>query len=89
MTTLHHPHHRASQASFSIPSILAIVSAIASFTVGPGVALLLCVVAALLGTLGVILALMPGIRGGFISMLSLLLGAVGGVVALARLIASL
>lgn len=88
MTTLQHPH-RTHEASFSIPSILAIVAAIGSFAVTPGYALLLCIVAALLGTFGIVLALMPGIRGGFISMLSLLMGAAGGLVALVRLIASL
>lgn len=90
MTTIQHrPTRAAGGAAFSIPSILAIIAAIASFMVSPGLQLLLSIAAAVLGLIGVIVALMPNVRGGIISLFSLVVGAIGAIVAIIRLIASL
>ena len=90
MTTLQHrPHRAAGEAAFSIPSILALIAAIASFMVSPGYQLLLSIAAAVLGLIGVVVALLPGVRGGIISFFSLVIGAIGAIVAIIRLIASL
>jgi hypothetical protein len=90
MTTLQHrPTRAAGNAAFSIPSILAIIAAIASFVVSPGYQLLLSIAAAVLGFIGVIVALMPGVRGGIISFISLVIGAIGAIIAIIRLVASL
>jgi hypothetical protein len=78
-------HHRDSQAAFSIPSILAIVCAIASFFFGAGLGFLLAVAAIVLGIVGFVLALLPGVRGGFASVLSVLAGVIGIVAAIFKL----
>jgi hypothetical protein len=75
------------KAHFSIPSLIAIGAAIASFFVGPGTGFLLAIVAIIFGVLGVIMAMAPSVRGGFVSILSLLLASVGIVIALIRAIA--
>lgn len=76
------------KATFSTPSILSLVAAIGGFFVdNAGLALLLCIVAGVLGLIGVIVALLPGIRGGLLSILSILMGLIGIVVAIIRLVA--
>lgn len=87
MTTIQHTT-RPAGAAFSIPSILALIAALASFVVSPGYQLLLSVTAAVLGAIGCVMALLPGVRGGIISMLSLVIGALGLLIAIVRLIAS-
>lgn len=62
---------------FSIPSLLAIAAAVASFFVGPGLGLLLAVAAILLGSVGLLLAFAPMVRGGFISIFSIVAGLLG------------
>lgn len=77
----------ARKASFSLPSILALICAIAGFSVeSAGGALLLCIAAGLLGALGVVLALLPGVRGGLVSVASIVMGLIGVVVAIVRLL---
>lgn len=77
------------KATFSTPSVLSLVCAIAGFAVArPLWALVLCAAAAILGLIGVIVALMPGIRGGLLSTLAILMGLVGFLVAIVRIIAS-
>jgi hypothetical protein len=77
------------KAHYSIPSIIAIVAAIASFFVGAGSGFLLAIVAIVSGVLGLILSLSPSIRGGMVSMLSLFLAGLGIVVAIIRAIVRL
>ena len=86
MTTLNNPGYRATpKATFSIPSILAIVCAIGSFVVHSGTAtLLLAIGAALFGIIGVVVALLPHVRGGIISVLSIAMGAIGLITAIVR-----
>ena len=75
----------AMHPTFSLPSILAIVAAIGSFMVHTGTMTLLLAIAALvLGAIGVVIALLPGKRGGIISFLSIGLGAIAVLIALVR-----
>ena len=69
---------------FSIPSLIAIGAAIASFFVSPGAGFILAIVAIVFGVLGFILALSPSIRGGIVSFVSLVLASFGIVVAIIR-----
>lgn len=75
---------RRAGASFSIPAILAIICAIASFNVGAGLGLVLAVAAIVLGAIGVLLSLMPHVRGGIISMISIVAGLIGIIAAIFR-----
>jgi len=74
------------KAHFSLPSLIAIVAAIASYFSSAGVGFLLAVIAIGFGVLGVILSMAPSVRGGFISILSLIAGAIGIFVALIKVI---
>ena len=74
------------EASFSIPSILAAIAAVATFFVSSGTALLLSIVAIVLGLIGAVVAISPAKRGGIISIISILFGAVAVIVSIFRLI---
>ncbi len=69
---------------FSIPSIIAIAAAIASFFVSAGGGFILAIVAIIFGVIGILVSLAPSVRGGFISILSLIVGAIGIVVAIVK-----
>jgi hypothetical protein len=77
---------RRSQPAFSIPSILAMICAVASFAVGPGKGFVLAILAIILGGIGVLLALSPQTRGGIASVISILAGAIGIIAAVIRMI---
>jgi hypothetical protein len=78
--------HIEKPASFSIPSILAIVAAIGSFMTGAGWGMLLAIAAIILGGIGVLLSLSPRVRGGVISAFSIVAGAIGIIAAVIKLI---
>ncbi|MGZ8937826.1 MAG: hypothetical protein ACXW32_01295 [Limisphaerales bacterium] len=71
-------------AKFSIPSIIAIIAAIASFPVGAFFGFLLAMVAVVFGAIGIILALSSRVRGGMVSTLAILAGMLGIVAALVK-----
>ncbi len=71
---------------FSIPSIIAIAAAIASFFVSAGGGFILAIVAIIFGVIGILLSMAPSVRGGFISFFSLIAGAIGIVVAIIKAI---
>ncbi|HEV2328515.1 MAG TPA: hypothetical protein VGY56_06980 [Verrucomicrobiae bacterium] len=71
---------------FSIPSIIALGAAIASFFVRPGTGFALAIVAIIFGVFGFLLSFAPSVRGGVTSVLSLLLAAIGIVVAIVKFI---
>ncbi|HWB02596.1 MAG TPA: hypothetical protein VG796_06185 [Verrucomicrobiales bacterium] len=62
---------------FSIPSILAILCAIGSFTAGAFAGFLLAVFAMILGVGGFLIAFLPHRRGGFVSALAVFAGVIG------------
>jgi hypothetical protein len=84
MTQLDHP--RSTAPAFSIPSILAVICAIVSFNTGAFLGTITAIAAIVLGLLGFLLALSPRVRGGMISVLSILLGLVGMVAAVFKLV---
>ena len=91
MTTLNYGNgggiERRVNPTFSIPSILAILCAIGSFFVsGAGTMILLAILAALFGVIGVVIAILPGKRGGLISTLSIVISAIALIVAVVRII---
>lgn len=71
---------------FSIPSIIAIGAAIATFFVRPGTAVALAIVAIVFGVIGFLLALAPSVRGGIMSIFSLIIASVGIVIAIVKAI---
>ncbi|HEV2329472.1 MAG TPA: hypothetical protein VGY56_11870 [Verrucomicrobiae bacterium] len=71
---------------FSIPSLIAIAAAIATFFVRPGAGFALAILAIIFGVFGFILSLAPSIRGGVTSVLSVILAAAGIVIAVIRAI---
>lgn len=75
------------QEKFSIPSIIAIVAAIASFMVGAFWGFLLAMVALLFGAIGFFLAFSSRVRGGMVSMLAVAAGVLGVIAALVKGIA--
>ena len=75
------------RAKFSIPSIIAIVCAILSFTTGALWGLVLACIAIFFGFLGVILSFSSKTRGGVVSAFSLLAGLIGIVAAAFKAIA--
>jgi hypothetical protein len=74
------------RAKFSIPSIIAIVCAILSFTTGAFWGLVLAIIAIFFGFIGVILSFSSRTRGGVVSTLSLFAGLVGIVAAVFKAI---
>ena len=80
------PVQHTSTASFSIPSILAIVCAIVSFPMGAGLGVVLAVAAIILGAIGAGLAMKSDVRGGVISLLAIFAGFAGIVAAAIKLL---
>lgn len=68
-------------AKFSIPSIIALVAAVLSFTSGAIFGLILALVAILFGVIGVLLSFSSRTRGGVMSTFSLLAGFIGIIAA--------
>jgi hypothetical protein len=71
---------------FSIPSLIAIGAAIASFFVGAAGGFILALIAIVFGIIGFFLAMSPSVRGGFVSVFSLILAAIGIVIAVIKAI---
>ena len=76
----------SSKSTFSIASILAMIAAIFSFNVGAFFGVIFAALAFIFGVLGIILALAPNVRGGGLSILSVLLSFVGVVAAIIKAI---
>ena len=80
------PPARRARPAFSIPSILAVICAVVSFGASPGGGFFLAILAIIFGGIGVMLAIAPQTRGGIVSVISILAGAVGIIAAVIRLI---
>jgi hypothetical protein len=74
----------ARKAKFSVPSLIAIVAALLSFTTGAFWGFVLAVVAIVSGLIGVALSLSPTVRGGLISAFSLIAGLIGLIAAVIK-----
>jgi uncharacterized membrane protein len=72
--------------AFSLPSILAVVAAVVSFKAGAFLGTLLAIAAIVLGLLGAVLAISPRVRGGMISLLSIVAGVIGIIAAVFKLV---
>ena len=71
----------------SLISLLALVCAIISFFVHSGIlGLVLAIIAIVLGLIGFLLALSPGLKGGGLSLVAVLLGAAGAICGIIRAI---
>ena len=77
--------NRTALPAFSLPSILAIICAIASFYFGAALGLILAIAAIILGCIGLLLSFSPSIRGGMASTISIVAGALGIVAAIFKL----
>jgi hypothetical protein len=72
------------RASFSIPSIIALLAAVGSFMNGAILGMILAGVAIVFGILGVILSLAPSKRGGVISTFGIGAGVIGIIAAVIK-----
>jgi hypothetical protein len=76
----------APRASFSIPSILAIIAAVISLKAGALMGVLFAAAAIVLGLLGLVLALSPRVRGGMVSIIAIVAALIGIVAAIFKLL---
>jgi hypothetical protein len=74
------------KASFSIPSILALVAAFLSFYFGAILGLIFAALAFIFGAVGILLALSPRTRGGGLSILAIILSVIGVIAAIIKAI---
>lgn len=74
-------------ATFSVASLIAVLAAIFSFPAGAFWGLVLALIAIAFGLVGVVIALSPAKRGGFVSILSVFAGLVGILAALVKIVA--
>jgi hypothetical protein len=74
------------KATFSIPSILAIIAAILSFKLGAILGLIMAAVAFIFGAIGLVLALSPKTRGGALSIVAVVLSFIGVIAAIIKAI---
>jgi hypothetical protein len=75
------------RAHFSLPSIIALAAATASFFVGAFGGFILALVAIGFGLLGVVLSFSPSVRGGLVSVVSLVVAAVAIFAAVIKAVA--
>jgi hypothetical protein len=74
------------KATFSIPSVLALIAAFMSFYFGAILGLIFAALAFIFGVLGLFLALSPRTRGGGLSVLAVILSIIGVVAAIIKAI---
>jgi hypothetical protein len=75
------------KASFSLPSLVALVASILIFVVSNGfLVFLLAGVAIVFGLLGIVLSLSPKVRGGIVSIFGIGAGLIGVIIAVVKLI---
>jgi hypothetical protein len=72
------------RAKFSIPSLIAIIAAIASFVVGAFWGFVLAMIAVVFGAIGVVFAFSSRVRGGFVSTFAVIAGILGLVAAVIK-----
>jgi len=77
---------RNQKAAFSIPSIIAVVAAIFSFSTGAFWGFILACVAIGFGILGLVLSISPKVRGGTTSFIGIAAGTIGIIAAVVKAI---
>ncbi len=75
-----------SKATFSIPSIIAVIAAILTFKMGAFFGLVFAAVAIVAGLIGILLSLSPDKRGGLFSIFGVIGGAIGVIAAIIKAI---
>jgi hypothetical protein len=78
--------NNTSKAAFSIPSIISIIAVILSFYWGAILGMIMAGVAIVFGLLGMLLSMSSARRGGIISILGVIGGAVGVIAAVIKAI---
>lgn len=73
-----------SPAKFSLPSIIAIIAALLSFTTGAFFGFVLAIVAIIAAIIGMVAAASPKIRGGLVSTVSLIAGGIALIAAVIK-----
>jgi hypothetical protein len=76
---------RPQGAAFSVPSIIAVIAAVLSFTTGAFWGFVLAGIAIVAGLIGVLFALSPRVRGGMVSVVAVLAGLVGIIAAIVKI----
>ena len=86
--TTHAPLARrpANRPSFSIPAILAAVCLIATLFTGEGLDLVLSIAAIAFGVIGAVMALSPSVRGGILSLASIVIGLLAVVISILQIL---
>jgi hypothetical protein len=77
---------RPAGASYSVPSIIAIISAMAAWFVGAWFSILLAIVAVAAGAIGVVISIHPAKRGGVLSAVAIALGVLAILVGIIRIV---
>lgn len=72
------------KATFSIPSIIAIIAAALSFYFATILGLIFAIVAFVFGIIGAVLAVSPKTRGGIISIIAVALSFIGVIAAVVK-----
>ena len=78
--------NETTKAAFSIPSIIAVIAVILSFKLGAILGMVMAGVAIVFGLLGMLLSMSGAKRGGVISVLGVLGGAIGVIAAIIKAI---
>ncbi|MES2474959.1 MAG: hypothetical protein V4640_04210 [Verrucomicrobiota bacterium] len=78
--------NETSKAAFSIPSIISIIAVILSFKAGSILGMIMAGVAILFGMLGILLSMSSAKRGGILSILGVVGGAIGVIAAIIKAI---
>ena len=84
--TIYNTPAQTTKARYSLPAIVALIAAVASFVVSPGFGFILALIAIAAGAIGLMLAVAPSVRGGMISFISIAAGLIGIIAAVLRLI---
>ena len=69
----------------TIPSVAAAFCAMGSFATNPGWGFALAILAIVLGAIGILLSIIPGKRGGIVSLISMVVGVFGMIAAIFKL----
>lgn len=75
----------SNRPAFSVPSILAVICAVASFYAGAAMGMFLAIAAIVLGATGMLMSVAPSIRGGITSFIAMGAGLIGIIAAIIKI----